>query len=243
MQCHTPDLQRGGDEVIGVYEIVNLVDGRATAYVGSSIDVRRRWWQHRNKLNKGIHNNNHLQRAWDKYGEAAFEVCVVEEVDNTSQLLEREQFWLGRYLESRGSCYNEVENAGGGSLGLTHSVESRRKISEANKGRKHTAEHRRHHAEAIRGRPLSTEHRRKLSVSTKGRPSHLKGTELAAEHKHKIGESCAKLYPVFRHQETGETIPAGMNLAKMCREQGLCPAGMCRVKNGVYKQWCGWRIA
>lgn len=56
----------------GVYQIQNTVSGRT--YIGSSVRIARRLSQHKTALRKGIHQNRHLQNAWNKYGEAAF-VC------------------------------------------------------------------------------------------------------------------------------------------------------------------------
>ncbi len=75
----------------GVYQIRCLPTGKI--YVGSTVDLRHRWGQHRRKLRGGNHHNTHLQNAWDKYGEANFEFVVLElaaEVD----LLQVEQKWL-----------------------------------------------------------------------------------------------------------------------------------------------------
>ena len=68
--------------MMGVYAICNLFDGRATAYIGSSKDIERRWRDHVALLRSGRHPNPYLQAAWDKYGEAAFEFYVIEEVAN-----------------------------------------------------------------------------------------------------------------------------------------------------------------
>ena len=48
----------------GIYAITNIMDGKATAYVGRSIDIERRWKEHRRDLRGGLHPNAHLQSAW-----------------------------------------------------------------------------------------------------------------------------------------------------------------------------------
>jgi hypothetical protein len=69
-----------------------------------------------------------------------------------------------------------------------HSVEHRRKISEAHKGKVLSEEHRRKNAEHLRrlaakkrGRAHSAEHRRKISKALKGKP-------LSEEHRRKTAE-------------------------------------------------------
>lgn len=94
----------------GVYAIRNKVNGKV--YVGSSRVISRRWRRHRWHLRNGCHHSILLQRAWDKYGETAFQFEVLEEVD-LGLLLEREQHWLDELHctdPSRG--YNHMPFAG-----------------------------------------------------------------------------------------------------------------------------------
>lgn len=48
-----------------------------TVYVGQSVNMSRRTAYHRQMLRRGEHDNRHLQRAYDKYGEDNFEVRYV----------------------------------------------------------------------------------------------------------------------------------------------------------------------
>lgn len=72
----------------GVYEIVNTLDGKR--YVGSAQDIPARWIVHQHFLRKGKHHSAKLQNAWNKYGEAVFELLVLEVCDR-SRLYEVEQ--------------------------------------------------------------------------------------------------------------------------------------------------------
>lgn len=54
----------------GVYRITCNANGRV--YIGSSLSVRKRFWEHRGALRSGRHHSLLLQRAWNKYGESAF---------------------------------------------------------------------------------------------------------------------------------------------------------------------------
>jgi len=49
-------------------------------------------------------------------------------------------------------------------------------------------------------------------------------------------------YPAFRHRETGEIIPAGRNLTKLCKERGLDPRNMWSVVTGRYGHHQGWEL-
>lgn len=73
----------------GIYKIVNTIT--KMFYIGSAIDIHKRWDRHKSALNSNTHENIHLQRAWNKYGAENFSFKVV---DLTIFLLEREQFYL-----------------------------------------------------------------------------------------------------------------------------------------------------
>lgn len=86
---------------IGIYKIVNITDGRK--YVGKSINVFGRWRQHKSDLRRGIHINNYLQNAWNKFGESNFIFELVEECSEES-LFAREEFWI----HSLNALYSEL---------------------------------------------------------------------------------------------------------------------------------------
>src|SRR5678810_343959 len=77
----------------GIYKWICVPTGKV--YVGSAIDLRKRCTWHVADLRHGDHHNKHMQNAWNKYGELAFEFCVIELVLE-SFLLEREQYWIDR---------------------------------------------------------------------------------------------------------------------------------------------------
>ena len=85
----------------GVYKILNRKNGKF--YIGSSVDIEKRFNSHRKKLIAGTHNNKHLQNAWNKYGEDSFEFFVLEEVPNINELRNRETYYLQSTEPSRGS--------------------------------------------------------------------------------------------------------------------------------------------
>ena len=231
--------------MVGIYEICNLHDGKATAYVGSSTDVKRRWRQHRSLLRRGKHDNPHLQRAWDKYGEAAFGWGVIEEVRTVANLLERERYWLDRYLENPDTCYNLGCDVTAPMRGRNHTDEAKRKMSEVRTGRALSKEHRRKISEANKGKVpwnkgevgiYSEETRRSLREASTGR----RHTD---ETKRKLSKCRARPYPAFICRGTGEVIPAGRNLAQLCREYGLNRRHMWAVAHGQRKHHKGWLLA
>lgn len=60
----------------GCYRIICMPAGKS--YVGSSIDLVKRFIQHRQDLQLGRHPNSKLQWAWNKCGPAAFVFQVLE---------------------------------------------------------------------------------------------------------------------------------------------------------------------
>lgn len=47
--------------------IVNTNNGKR--YIGSSLNIRKRLWEHRANLRHNKHCNPHLQASWNRYGE------------------------------------------------------------------------------------------------------------------------------------------------------------------------------
>jgi group I intron endonuclease len=69
----------------GIYQITCSANGKV--YIGSAVALSRRKAQHFNRLRSGNHHNTHLQNAWNKYGESAFQFSVLSEC--TIEELER----------------------------------------------------------------------------------------------------------------------------------------------------------
>lgn len=77
----------------GVYCITCIPTDRI--YVGSAVNLRRRWSQHRYELRNKRHHTHPLQNAWNKYGEQSFTFDVLELTIPTFEI-EREQYWLDK---------------------------------------------------------------------------------------------------------------------------------------------------
>lgn len=164
----------------GIYKIVNLLNDKV--YIGSSKDIRERWRQHRNKLTNNVHSNTYLQRAWNKYGSNSFKFSVIEEVINTDNLIEREQY----YMDKLDPEYNIIPKA------------DRSKMSERTKKKI---------SETLEGRELSEKHSEKLNKLNTG-ASHpagkitkKEGTEIKRTYesnKEKTQKELAQQYDVHR---------------------------------------------
>lgn len=62
--------------MIGVYKITNTKNGKV--YIGQSVDIEKRFKQHKKLLRDNGHINYRLQDDWNIYGEDSFEFEVLE---------------------------------------------------------------------------------------------------------------------------------------------------------------------
>jgi len=63
-------------------------------YIGSSNDIRRRLRGHKNDLKNNKHGNEYLQNSYNKYGNNSFDYSIIEIIDNSQMLIEREIHWI-----------------------------------------------------------------------------------------------------------------------------------------------------
>lgn len=221
----------------GVYAITHE---SGTAYIGSTVGLKRRLSQHRSDLRGDRHRNLHLQAAWNKYGESCFEFGVLEYLDDLDELHLAEQWWMDIYRIEGKELYNFGLAARNPMLGRPVSKETRRRISEALKGKPKSEEHCRKMSEVRMGKCPSKETRRKMSEALKGRAPWITGRKHTDETKRRMSETRGRSYPSFINRYTGEKIPAGINLQAMCLERGLDEEHMCAVKNGRRRSHQGW---
>lgn len=156
----------------GIYQIVNTINGKR--YIGSSVNIGKRWKRHISQLELGTHHSVPLQRAWLKYGASAFHFGVIVICDK-SELVSTEQIWL----DSASPAYNVCPNAYS-RLGSKWTDESRAKKSAAMKGKKVCSDETYARVgEQRKGKKLphlSDEVKTKMSVSKMGKsPSGSKG--------------------------------------------------------------------
>jgi group I intron endonuclease len=78
----------------GIYGI--LCKQRNKWYIGQAKNLRLRINSHFAELRRNSHRNDHLQRAYDKYGESSFETYILEYCDQT-ELNTLEKFYIDKY--------------------------------------------------------------------------------------------------------------------------------------------------
>lgn len=130
--------------MIVIYMITNLVNGKV--YIGSTGDVNHRFRKHKSDLNNGIHHNEHLQNAWNKYGSDSFEFKTLM-VCPDSERNHCEQMFIDLYDSQNHVCGYNIRDADAHSI----AEETKQKISESRKGI-----------------PCSDKTKKKLSESHKG---------------------------------------------------------------------------
>ena len=52
------------DIISGIYCIENIITNKK--YIGQSINIKDRWSKHKSELNHQTHDNDYLQKAWNK---------------------------------------------------------------------------------------------------------------------------------------------------------------------------------
>jgi group I intron endonuclease len=171
----------------GIYQVLNLVNGKR--YVGSAANFVKRWAEHRRQLREGIHHSRVLQRAWVKYGPAAFIfkpllICAPKDLEMYEQ----------RALDGYQPEYNICKIAGS-SLGTKRSPEQRERVAAALRGKKrgpHSPEHRAKIGAARRGKkraPFSAAWCSKIAAN-----SQRKRRPLTAAHKERLRQTTLAYY-------------------------------------------------
>lgn len=181
--------------MIGIYAITCTANGRV--YIGSSLRIEKRWGEHRQSLRRGCHRNPHIQRAWKKYGESAFEFSVLIEC-HAEDLLDMEQSTLDAQ-KLYGPVFNIGDDCDAPARGRKHTPETRAKISAAARGRKLSPEACANMSMAAMGRVNTPESRAKMSAAHLGVPrtpetrakisAGLKGRRVSPETRAKISSS------------------------------------------------------
>lgn len=145
----------------GIYAIVAPSGKR---YIGSAVNLRRRWNGHRTRLMRSVHHNPGLQAACVKYGLDALRFVVLAVIE-PAQLVETEQRFLDAFA---GQLYNVCPVANS-RLGRGQSPETREKIRQGQIGRVRSAETRARMSVGQTGKFFSETTRAKIGAASRGR--------------------------------------------------------------------------
>lgn len=158
----------------GIYEIVCTGNGKR--YIGQSINIEKRFREHRNQLKRGVRENKYFQNAWNKYGESSFEFNILEECDE-DVLTSREQYHMNLHLfENLFNWGPAADNGLRGTKRPSHIVE---RIRESKIGDKNP----------MYGKRFSESHRQKLSIAQSGENNGFYGLKHTEETKARMSDA------------------------------------------------------
>lgn len=217
----------------GVYQIRNINTGKR--YIGSAARTfRERWKAHRCDLRHKKHHSKYLQRAWNKYGEAAFAFEILL-ICKPEHCVLYEQICIDAFRAADSKYgYNTVPIAGS-SLGFRHSEEkkaywsrirkgrvnspeARAKMSAARKGMVKSPEHIAKVAAFHRGRKRSAETRAKISIAMTGKKRSAEAVA-AMRNRPCSAETRAKISAIVRGRKVSSITLARMSAAALARRK------------------------
>lgn len=128
--------------ISGVYKIVNSVSNKV--YVGSAVNIEKRWLRHLRDLKRGRHPNHKLEEDYNLLGEDSFLIEVIKELP-IEELVAAEQQYMDTMSAAYGTgiLYN-IRTLSQSTLGIRHKEDTKLKISATSagrwSGRKHSPE-------------------------------------------------------------------------------------------------------
>jgi hypothetical protein len=158
----------------GIYKILNNKTNKV--YIGSSVDIFKRFREHKHSLLKNKHRSPKLQNSYNIHGASCFIFELIELVICKNELLEREQFYIDAF-DSYHNGYNSRPKAEA-NYGRIVSDETKKKISDKLKGS----------IGPNKGLIMSDETKAKISKTKKGRPSNRKNFKHSEAAKQKMSQ-------------------------------------------------------
>ena len=163
-----------------IYILENKINKKC--YVGqTTILFKYRFKQH-------IKSNSVIGKTLRKYGIDNFDKILIEDVPE-EKLNELEIEYIQKYNSVYPNGYNLTFGGEGGKL----SEETKKKMSEAKKGKHLSEEHKRKIGEAnklsLKGNHLSEETKRKISEAISGENNPMYGKHHSEEHKEKLSKA------------------------------------------------------
>lgn len=221
----------------GIYKI--HCKGNNRDYIGSALNHLRRWTSHKSMLRRGIHNNRHLQNAYNKYGKESFIYTFIEECEE-ELLVEREQYWIDSY------DFEELMNSSptaSTSIGFEHSKETKAILKKIAKKRDNTRLKKFYFKKGekplFEGKKHSKETIKKLKEIASNRTwktgGHNKGVPMKDEVKLKVSRSVSKNRRVYddEHEKMAKKLRSeGMSYQKIANKIGVSRAQTYRMCNG-----------
>jgi len=162
----------------GIYKIESKIHPNR-CYVGSAVNISKRWNYHLEDLIKNKHANNRLQNHYNKYGknDLLFSILICCDKEN---LIANEQFFIDSY-----NPYFNICKVAGSSLGRSVSKETRQKLREIKLQNPNSKESNLKISKALNGKSKTKEHAKNISLGKTGK----KLRPLTEEHKNKTSKT------------------------------------------------------
>lgn len=218
------DMWRG---LTGVYVLDCIANGKK--YIGSAAKCfKKRLREHLAMLRKGTHHSRHLQQAWNKYGEAGFQFNILE-ICVAQDCIKREQFFIQKFNSSDGNFGFNICKESRSRLGVKSSEATRKKIGDANRGRKHPPSFAEEISKRNKGRKRTAEQIARMRSAMKGR-KHTEETKSKMRGKKKSAE--------FRQMARQRMLGRKLS-AEHCAAMSACRIG----KKHTDKQKASFKLA
>ena len=247
----------------GIYKITSSIHPDRY-YIGSSVNIRKRWWAHKYHLRKNMHHSPILQNYVNKYG---IECMIFEVIEFCSKadLQIREQYYLTELKPILNSFPTVTVPHG-----CKCSEETKRKISEKNKGKPshnkgkpspllgshHTDETKKKISTANKGKIVTQETRDKISAghigkkmpNGVGRECGLKLAKwrkenspiMTEETKNKIAKSQPSRKAIYQLSLTGEIIAEFYSISEASKKMGRGKTAINNALKGLSKTAFGY---
>lgn len=132
-------------KISGIYQICSKVKPERI-YIGSAVNIHKRWALHMDDLRKNKHHSRKLQRHYNKYGKEDLQFSVLICCDK-NDLIKTEQY----YIDSHRPYFN-ISPTAGSTLGMKFSIEHKQNLSRAHKGKPMAEETKKKIGDANRGK-------------------------------------------------------------------------------------------
>lgn len=246
----------------GIYMIQNTINGKI--YIGQSIDIELRFKSHKNKLERGNHDNIHLQKSWRKYGKEKFEFDILCECEE-EKLNETEEYYIFELMtyndkvgynkqyggqsnrptketKEKLSKSHKGKNIGKNNnmFGKHHSDESKKKMSESKKGKysgdKNPMYGKRGKNNPNYGKKRTKESRIKMSIAQHGENHPMYGKHISEEHKLRLKEAnSGKNNPKSKRVHCIELNEFFESIGEASRKFNIHPSGISMCCTGKRK--------
>lgn len=150
------------NKISGVYGIRSLTHPERV-YIGSSINIRKRWSQHKESLRLGTHHNAKLQNHYNKHGKTDLVFEAIIQCDQNI-IIAIEQTFIDRYMP-----WFNVREIADSNFGVKHTAETNQKNRERQLGKRYSEEAKRNMGLSHLGTHRSKDTKRKMSEAQIGK--------------------------------------------------------------------------